>query len=276
MGDLLLCSLELAAMPYYIEEASINIYSLEELCYLMEHAIFIPEESFFEEDFFLWIEHEIGEKNLAERLRDAARKEQKVTQYFEILFQATDYLSKETKAQVLFLLQQIQSKSVFERRKMRADRYLENKKYVNAILEYRRLLQMEEECRKNVALYGNILHNIGTAFARLFLFEQAKECFLSAYSKNGNMESVYAAMAACRYLGNEEELKGITVKYGISEEEERQLRETWTHISRCSQIASFESKINQIFEENMVPLEDNEKLLQILDEWKKEYQKSCG
>ena len=47
MGDLLLCNYPLAAMPYYIEELSINIYSLEELCYLMEYCAFLPEETFF-------------------------------------------------------------------------------------------------------------------------------------------------------------------------------------------------------------------------------------
>ena len=33
MGELILCSQQLAAMPYYIENVSLNVYSLDELCY---------------------------------------------------------------------------------------------------------------------------------------------------------------------------------------------------------------------------------------------------
>ena len=33
MGELLLCNEAIAAMPYYIEGVSINVYSIEELHY---------------------------------------------------------------------------------------------------------------------------------------------------------------------------------------------------------------------------------------------------
>ena len=49
MGDLLLCNHAIAAMPYYIEAISLNIYSLEELCYVIEHHTFLLEEDFFED-----------------------------------------------------------------------------------------------------------------------------------------------------------------------------------------------------------------------------------
>lgn len=276
MGDLLLCNYPLAAMPYYIEELSINIYSLEELCYLMEHCAFLPEESFFTEEFFRWIEREIGERELAENLREASRKEMGPVQYLELLFKATGYLQRETAQKIIAQLQQLQYKTVFERRKMRADRYMENKKYVNAILEYRRLLKMEDECKKNPVICGNIWHNQGTAFARLFLFKEAKECFLKAYEMNGNMESIFEAMAACRYMGADEELEKLAAKYGIGETELTNLREKWTMISRCGQVADFEIKLEELFKREYDTLEQNTALMQILLEWKNEYQKNCG
>ena len=36
MGELILCSQQLAAMPYYIENVSLNVYSLDELCYYIK------------------------------------------------------------------------------------------------------------------------------------------------------------------------------------------------------------------------------------------------
>ena len=36
MGELLLCGRELASVPYYIESISLNVYSLEEICYYLK------------------------------------------------------------------------------------------------------------------------------------------------------------------------------------------------------------------------------------------------
>ena len=35
MGELILCNNNLAAMPFFLENVSVNIYSLEELIYCM-------------------------------------------------------------------------------------------------------------------------------------------------------------------------------------------------------------------------------------------------
>ena len=43
MGELLLCSRELASIPYYIDTVSLNVYSLEEICYYLKHNIEVVE-----------------------------------------------------------------------------------------------------------------------------------------------------------------------------------------------------------------------------------------
>ena len=40
MGELLLCNEAIAAMPYYIEGVSINVYSIEELNYYIINISF--------------------------------------------------------------------------------------------------------------------------------------------------------------------------------------------------------------------------------------------
>jgi len=204
VGELLLCNHSIAAMPYYIEAISLNIYSLEELCYVIEHHAFLMEESFFEEELLLWIEREVGASQLAEELRQALQNELGVTKLVECILNETGYLSYAEGLDVISQIRQMQHKSVFERRKMRADRYVENKKYISALLEYRRILLMEEECKQNPVMCGNIWHNQGVVFSRLFLFREAKECFEKAYQYHMNMESVYEAMAACCFVGEEE------------------------------------------------------------------------
>lgn len=50
--------------------------------------------------------------------------------------------------------------------------------------------------QKNPVLEGNIRHNLGTACAELFLFDEAAANFLNAYRLNQNRESLAACMAA--------------------------------------------------------------------------------
>jgi len=280
VGELLLCNRPIAAMPYYIEALSLNIYSLEELCYVIEHHLFLLDETFFDAELIFWIEREVGEGALAESLRQSLKKEEGITRLVEQILNATGYLSYAQGMGVISQIREMQHKSVFERRKMRADRYVENKKYINALLEYRRILQMEDECKKNPVVCGNIWHNQGTVFARLFMFKEAKDCFEKAYQYHMNLESVYQAMAACRYMGDEVELKNLADKYGVDEYEIGVLSEKWTQISRCEEIVKGEAEIDAIFVKEMNflqedPLEENGALMQRLLEWKTEYQKNC-
>ena len=257
MGELLLCNRSIAAIPYFIEELSLNIYSLEELCYVIEHHVYLMEEDFFEEEMILWMEREIGEMELAEQLRQSKKTEQGIIKLVEQVLNATGYLNYSAGLSVVSQIREMQHKSVFERRKMRADCYVENKKYINALLEYRRILQMEEECRKNPLICGNIWHNQGTVYARLFLFKEAKECFETAYKYHMNAESVYEAMLSCRLLGDEAGLRNLAKKYGVEKQELARLEAYW-----------MESMPDREIE---VSIEDNEAVMQMLKEWKREY-----
>ena len=46
MGELLLCNEAIAAMPYYIEGVSINVYSIEELNYYIINNTYLLDYSF--------------------------------------------------------------------------------------------------------------------------------------------------------------------------------------------------------------------------------------
>ena len=46
MGELLLCNEDIAAMPYYIEGVSINVYSIEELNYYIINNTYLLDDDF--------------------------------------------------------------------------------------------------------------------------------------------------------------------------------------------------------------------------------------
>ena len=53
MGELILCSQQLAAMPYYIENVSLNVYSLDELCYYIKNNTCLLDADFMDDELSL-------------------------------------------------------------------------------------------------------------------------------------------------------------------------------------------------------------------------------
>ena len=263
MGELLLCKRPMAEKPYYIEELSLNIYSLEELCYVIEHHTYLIDEHFFTEELLTWIEQEIGDAALAHGLSQLLENGASIIKLVEQVLNATGYLNYSTGLAVVGQIREMQHKPVLERRKMRADCLAEHKKYVQALWEYRKILQTEDACRSNPVLCGNIWHNQGVIFARLFLFEEACECFETAYKYHMNVESVYEAILSSRYLDDKKKTKMLAKKYGISEMEMQTLDEKW---EKASVSEAVEGKA-----EDIAVLETNIEMIQELMQWKKDY-----
>lgn len=274
MGELILCNQEIAAMPYYLESVSCNVYSLEELSYCIETQLYLIDAEIMNEELCDWIEKELKEKELAKRLKEIIQKEGSFVDFVELLLRESCYCEKASMEHILTVLSELQNKSAFECGKIRADRLMENKKYVHAILEYRRLLQMEEDCKNEPVLTGNIWHNMGSAFAKLFLFHEAGECFLKAYEKNQNHVSLTACITAYQCAKEQAKVKLVAEKYGISEEEQAEISKEWTKAGRNEAVTAFEQETDEIFSEGWSEPLENPRLAEIITNWKKEYNKN--
>lgn len=98
----------------------------------------------------------------------------------------------------------MEQKSDFECDKIRADQLMEKEKYLAAIYRYKHLLDEADTKETSEVLRGNIWHNLGTAYARLFLFEEAGCCFEKAYALNKQKESLRECLMCCRCRHDEE------------------------------------------------------------------------
>lgn len=197
MGELLLCKEPIAAMPYYIEGISWNVYSLEELCYYVENNTYLLERDFMTEELCTWIGKEVKNFILAEKLRDIMRMNGKLSEFVQTLLEACGYCPKDVVQEIITVLREMEEKSDFECNKMRADRLLEREKYLSSIYEYKSLLDSNDAGEQGKELLGSIWHNLGTAYARLFLFEEAIHCYEKAYKRNNNPESLKQCIMAC-------------------------------------------------------------------------------
>ena len=68
MSGMILCRSEYSKVPYYIEGADINVHSIEEISYFLYHDIYLVGADFFRDELFTFIEKNIKEPELAQRL----------------------------------------------------------------------------------------------------------------------------------------------------------------------------------------------------------------
>lgn len=267
MGELILCTRMPAAVPYYIDSVSLHVYSLEELSYYIEKNLYLLGEDFMSEELCTWIERELHFKELAGQLRERYRGGAALSEFVGCILKASGYHGAEEVGRMLAALRDMEQKSEYECRKLRADRYLENRRYVRAVYEYRKLLEMEEE---DAVLVGNVWHNLGTACASLFLFREASIYFGRAYERNRNPESLRECLCACCILQDEKQFGQTADAANMSEEERKEVKDVLARAGSAEDIAGFEERLDAWVREGRT-----DEIAGCLEEWKDSYRKNC-
>lgn len=276
MGELILCNQSLAKLPYYLDHAALNIYSLEELGYYVENNLYVIGQEFMNEGLCTWAEQELKLGEMAEKLREILRKQGPLYEFVLCILSETGYCTKTALQQIAKALKEMEQKSEFECCKMRGDRYLESRKYISGIREYRKLLFIKQKNHADPVLTGNIWHNMGTAYARLFLFQEAADCFLQAYGLGQNMESLRECLYAYRCMHDEKGFRKEAEENYLTEEEMHEISSSLSAVSRMEEIRQFEAHLDELF----AAVDETEAagkngILQLINEWKHEYQKNC-
>lgn len=102
MGELLLCHETIAALPYYIEETGINIYSMEELSYYISGNVYLLDHSFMCESLCTWVEKQMHRVELAQKLRENIRTEGKLSDFVFAILQDTAYCTMKEMQEIVF------------------------------------------------------------------------------------------------------------------------------------------------------------------------------
>ncbi len=277
MGELLICNEPIAALPYYIEGISWNVYSLEELCYYIENNTYLLEKDFMTEELCTWIGKEVKNLKLAEKLRDIMRMDGRLSEFVLSLLVECGYCPRESIQEIIRVIREMEEKSDFECNKIRADRLMEKEKYLSSIYEYKTLLEADDAGEQSKELIGNIWHNLGTAYGRLFLFSEAIHCYEKAYELNGNVESLKECLMAHRCLRDEEGFELATQKYLLDEAIIKEIKEEIAEASRVEATQTFENRLEAIA---MLNTSDKRAQYQkaignIIFNWKEEYRRIC-
>jgi len=247
VSKLILCKGKLADNPYYIVGLGMNIYSIEELCYYFVRDAYILDNDIMDEKLCDYISKELGLKDIAESLRILIERRASLGQFVTCLLEMTGYLSDEEKASVKQVLVDNASLSFIEKRKKRADNLLEAKKYTRAIDEYHYIIsRMKKD--EDPEIYSLILHNIGIAYARLFMYDKAAYYFREANSINGDREILIHYLQALRMTMKRESYERYVLRMGYHDSVIREAENRLTEARNEKLNSEYAKEIEEIQE----------------------------
>lgn len=187
MGSIYLCMGDYARTPYYVQEAGISIYSVEELCYYLVENIHILDPGICCVALADWLQEECHLEDLAANLRTNLKGGAGVREFVTLVLYYTHYASTEQIQEMGRILDKSASMNGFQKRKLRADYCFRSGHYDKALNMYLQLLS--ETNKNNFEMAAKLYHNIGTIYSVKFDFGKAADAFLLAYQINGSIES---------------------------------------------------------------------------------------
>lgn len=198
-GLILSCSI-LPDKPYYMANADVYIYSLEELCYYIYNNIYLITSDFPEEGLVRFIDEELKEHELSEILRKYMGSNSSMKNCVLTILEYVDYYSSTEVNALRNVIDTLENLSVCEKLKVRGDNFLCVNKCESALRSYLMALDAAKKEKSGDDFIGNIYHNIGVAYGRLMLYGDASEYFKKAYEKNRNEESFKSHIMADKLL----------------------------------------------------------------------------
>lgn len=229
MAGYRLCQTKLAETPYYIENISTNIYSLEELCYYIYHNIFLLDETIINEGLCEWLRDELGLKKLYGSLCKELEEGYSLGDFVLPVFKEINYLTHQEFKAFNNQLVRLEHEPQIGREKLKADYLVENQKYVNGIKVYKAILAQAKGSRLGGQFIGEVHYNMGCAYMNLFQYEEALDCFALAYECLPEAHILKAYLSCCYmtkpYARYQELLEQLQVSVEIGKTVEKQVEE---------------------------------------------------
>lgn len=200
-----------ASTPYCVPGIEINVYCMEELCFVLKENAFLLDFSVMNDELLDWIERECGMKELARALHPMVHKQGSLSVFVAAILNFVGLYDGQAVAEAEQVLKQGAGLSSIEKKKSQVDYLVKKKKYTVAVKGYDGLIKMwqenveEGEVLPAAECLALIWHNKGVALTGLMIYEKAAECFLKAYEMEGRRDFYRDYLAAKRMVLSESE-----------------------------------------------------------------------
>ena len=218
MSGYILCQVKKAEKPFYIENISTNIYSIEELCYYLYNNLYLVDSSLISSKLCTWLEEELELPKLAAKLKPYIGREAGLEEVLYPIFKEINYLAYEELKTLNGRIEARKREPEEIREKRKGDALMENRMYVNALRVYQKLLEENDLEEYGQGLTAKVCHNLGCAFSYLFQMEKALEYFRKEWESGGERQALKTCLLALHSVRTEEEYKAQARELGADDE----------------------------------------------------------
>lgn len=196
MSHMILGTGRYAENPYYMERFYVNLYSVEELCYVLVDKAELLDQEIMHRDLVRWLDEECGLGDLAHALYALLNQKGSTVAFVGTILEYVCLYSPEVIARTEEIVRNNEGLSPYERHKAKADYLLKERRYFAAMEQYQSLLAALSDT--DSLLQAKIYHNMGAACAGMFMYERAAEWFMKSHEIDGRQESLLLYLAAKR------------------------------------------------------------------------------
>lgn len=190
-----------AEKPYYMERFYVNLYSVEELCFLLVDRAELLDGEIIQRGMIRWLDEECGLGDLAHELDALINRKCSTAAYVGAVLEYVGLYPADVIEKTEEIVRGNEGLSPYERQKAKADYLLGERRYLAALQQYQTLTHTVPDSEK--LLLAKLYHNMGVACAGMFLYGQAADWFMKAYETDGKREGLTMYLAALR-MGQQE------------------------------------------------------------------------
>ena len=248
MSGYILCQTKKAERPYYIENISMNIYSIEELCYYLYHNLYLADHTIFNEELCSWIRDELELPHLAAKLKQNLERNVSIEDMVYPIFKEINYLTYEEMKSFNICLADFGKERQAVRQKRKGDALVENGMYVNAIQVYQKILERDDLNQQRKGFAAAVRYNLGCAYSYLFQMEKAVECFWEAFLTESSDKELICYLLAYRSVKKPEEYEKKLKELNVSSEVKAALKEALDQFSQKKEISIRPGRTDEMLE----------------------------
>lgn len=241
MGKLIVTTGNYAKTGYLLKNSKQNIYSMEELCYCIMRNPELCDDYLYDDGLARYIRETLGLKERGALLADLIQRDAPLKDLITVIFCSCDYFTREEIEEFLQEQSKVERSEEWVRTKSKADSYLIQENYRDAVMNYRLLLKKKDIYGITSETLGDIYHNLAIALLHTDGFLEAADYFREAYERNNREESLKQYLLALRFAGDRVMYESALDIYQVTEEVSRWLDAAYFQTElETQEIAGFE------------------------------------
>jgi len=237
-----------AEKPFHIPQVDVNVYCVEELCYVFCNNAFLLDKSIVCIELAKWLDDECDLPELAKSLYTLINQNGSPSAMVGIILNYAHFGDEAEQRDVEELFRESADMDVGTKRKNYADHLVANGRFAHAITEYDLIL--DEMKTLSPMERSKLYHNRGVAMSRLFNFEEAAKSFLKAVEEDpSSRESEVQYLGALRMLYSDEEYISFIADHRMWYEPSLELEKRMTEYNNEFAMSQEKKQLEQLLEQ---------------------------